>query len=644
MRIIAIQTLWPMILLWGAVNAQELPRVAPVDLSRVDLADFTDQDIDVLTGNAADFPLPYYLAHFHRLANAVVEQGEHRGFIDIAVWRRARDNQPYNARIMENILSLAYFYCMDKPWNPYYGDQAVRARLEAALRFWTEMPNDRGQFSEYGWGRWSLAPTAFATKFMGETLRLLADGPPIDPDIHRAAIEANRNAFRSSFEHGHFVDHAVRFTNQWGNFWPGAMAHIDLLDDADLAQQLRKWTAATSVGGQYAFQSVAGYFNEQHGPCWSYNFGTHMSNTLMAWHYAAGHGDNAMSREDPALMNWLVDEHRLFAEWLGYNALLEPDGSKFVLNRAIETRQRLGAFEYREFPLADVVDGLRPYLPTADYVAQRRARIRQELQTQWPQVQSLRERNFTAFSPYAFLHRSHERWYPSQDQRQHARADLPYLASDSFTHQRVDNRYIFSYVRRPAYYAALNAGRRGSSHQRMGLGLVWHPDGGTLIQSQSRRSLEAWGTRAQGAEQVHEAGDIRTDAIHFMLADQRVNPEYGVRDLPGGSADFVARYAIGDDQGNKLVAFTDQAITVTVKHDGEFHEQIPLLVRPDDQISLDDDRVRLERRSIAMIVEFDGAQAVERIEGDGVSVIVARANGALDYTIRWEPAGSTSTR
>ena len=638
MRFILIRLVLATILLCCTANAQELPSVEPVDLRQVNPADFTDRDIDVPNGNSPNFPLPYYLAHFHRLANAVVEEGEHRGFIDLAVWRSPRDNQPYNARIMESILSLAFFYCTDRPWNPYYGDRAVRARLEAALKFWTEMPNERGQLSEYGWGRWSLAPTAFATKFMGETLRLLAEGPPIDPDIYQAAIETNRNAFRSSFEDGAFIEHATRFTNQWGNFWPGAMAHIDLFDDADLDQQLRTWTTATSVGGRYAFQSVAGYFNERHGPCWRYNFGTHMSNTLMAWHYASGNGHNAMSQEDPELMDWLVEEHTLFAEWLGYNAVLEPDGSEFVLNRAIETRQRLGAFAYRDFPLADVVEGLRPYLPTMDEVEQRRARIRRQLQAEWPRVASLREGNFSAFSPYAFLHRSHAIWYPREFHRQQARAQLPYLASESFTHQRVDDRYVFTYVRRPSYYAVFNAGRRGTRQQRMGLGLVWHPDAGTLIQSQSGRSLEAWGTRAADADEVHEAADIPHDAIRFTLANELLKPEYGVGDLPHDTADFVAKYSLGDGQGDKSVAFANEAITVNVNHRGAFQEQIPLRVRQGDDITLDTDNVRLERGGVTMVVEFNGAQKVEVVDGDGVTVILARATNELAYKIRWETA------
>src|SRR2546423_1126925 len=100
--------------------------VPPVDWSKLKLEDFADDELD----------LPYYLSNFHRVANSVVETGENRGFIDIAVWRNQENNKPYNARIMENILSLAFFYSTKRPWNQYYGSTAVRERLEAALDFW----------------------------------------------------------------------------------------------------------------------------------------------------------------------------------------------------------------------------------------------------------------------------------------------------------------------------------------------------------------------------------------------------------------------------------------------------------------------------------------------------------------------------
>src|SRR5688500_18878566 len=84
--------------------ARQAPPLAPADLSRLSPSDFRDDELD----------LPYYLAHFHRLANAVRMSGEDRGFIDLPVWRRPEDNRPYNARIMENLTSLAYFYATDR--------------------------------------------------------------------------------------------------------------------------------------------------------------------------------------------------------------------------------------------------------------------------------------------------------------------------------------------------------------------------------------------------------------------------------------------------------------------------------------------------------------------------------------------------
>ena len=100
------------------------------DLSQLTPDDFADDELFLPYNMAySEKHMPYYLAHFHRLANAVREDG----FIDIAVWRNAADNAPYNARVMESILSLAYFYTTDRPWNPYYGSEALRARLEAAL-------------------------------------------------------------------------------------------------------------------------------------------------------------------------------------------------------------------------------------------------------------------------------------------------------------------------------------------------------------------------------------------------------------------------------------------------------------------------------------------------------------------------------
>src|SRR5215203_5909850 len=113
--------------------------VPRVDWSTIWLDDFADDELD----------LPYLLNHFHIVVQGVTENGANRGFMSIPVWRGRDKNQqgPWNARVMESHLSLAFFYATKRPWNPYFAAPAVRQRLEAMLTFWCDMQNPDGRFS-----------------------------------------------------------------------------------------------------------------------------------------------------------------------------------------------------------------------------------------------------------------------------------------------------------------------------------------------------------------------------------------------------------------------------------------------------------------------------------------------------------------
>src|SRR5581483_10748205 len=158
--------------------------IPPADFSKIKPSMFADDELD----------LPYYVANFHRVANSIPLEGELRGWITSSVWRGNSNQRTYNARVLESQLSLVYFYCTKRPWNPYYASPAVRARIEAMLERWCDLQGDNGEFSEYEPGKWGVAPTAFATKFMGESLRLLAHGPPIDRQLHLRVEQAQRRA------------------------------------------------------------------------------------------------------------------------------------------------------------------------------------------------------------------------------------------------------------------------------------------------------------------------------------------------------------------------------------------------------------------------------------------------------------------
>src|SRR4030095_5848161 len=147
------------------------------------------------------------------------------------------------------------------------------------------------------------------------------------------------------------------------------------------------------------------------------NLGTHHSNLAMAWHYARGSD----------LGKVLLEEEKSFVDWLALNAVREPDGSGFTLNRAIATRQRRPVLDTEAMTRSQEDQGqrliaaevvlARAFLPTREEISRYRAQRRAELQTHWAQVKGPEVGAFSAFSPYSFLHRSHEKWYPTAAQR-----------------------------------------------------------------------------------------------------------------------------------------------------------------------------------------------------------------------------------
>ena len=501
-----------------------------------------------------ELDLPYYLVHFPRLANAVVEDGPNRGFIAISVWRNAKDNQPYNARIMENILSLAFFYTTKRPWNPYYGAPGLRDRLEAALAFWGKTQAPSGAFSEYKPQGWNLAATAFATKFMGQTLRLLEKAPPIDPDLLAGVQAAQRKAIRFVLTDPAFFEHGRNYSNQFTNVWPGALAWLSQRKDPEIEALLRQRIAESAT----EFQSPAGYFYEAGGPDWAYNFGTHHSNLLGAWFYTKG----------TALGKHFIEEERRFFDWVSWNVV--PEGKEWVLNRGVETRRAMSVvdFSYRH-PLAEHVPVARAFIPTREEAQRQTEAQRRHLAATWPKVDPLPVGEFTAFSPYVFLHREQAEYLPTAREKQEAGALIPAVARQNFTHQRMDSRHpaVFTYIRRPGYYAAFNSGKQITRQQRLGLGLLWTPTAGTLLQSQTNSADAAWGTRLPNSEQVFEAAAL--DAAYSTGA-----PSPGARDLKGNVV--TIDYPLGSS-GKKRVVFERDAIRVTVDHPGDFTEQIPSL-------------------------------------------------------------------
>lgn len=622
----------------------------PIDLSSISIESIGDWLVDRPVSQGVEQDINYYIAHFHRIANAVKSSDPNKGFIDIQVWRNPVDNEPYNARIMESITTLAWFYTSDPEWNPYYGDEDLRKILEASLTFWLNIQHADGRFSEYGENRWNLAATAFATKFMGKTLELLQDGPEIDSALHEQVKLANRKALMVVFTNESFYDLGIRFSNQFGNAFTGALAHLSMNPEDIELKQVFESRLQTSLDD---FQSPVGFYYEWYGPDWGYAFGTHHSNILMAWHYA---------RHDADFAAHYAKEHERFTEWLSYNAVQQPGDDVFVLHSSIQSRQSRTTLARLESPLSEVVPMARAFNVTSEEAEERLTAVRQRVTSNWLNIPSLQTGSFAGYSAYSFLHRDHYRWNPDNAQREAAIATLPYLASDDFIHQRVDNLTHFetTYIRKVEYYAAFSAGEQQTDQQRFGLGLLWSPDAGALFQSQSRSNDAAWGTMTISNRVASPWEAFPMDAT-YRLDGAIVEPEVGAHELGGKQLEIS--YPLGSTGilsgiGSKNILFDDDNITVEITHNGPFKEILPLLVRNPLELRIDEERGIIQVFQLGRFgyeklrIVINNPESITSITslnprsiGAEMSVIPVHitTSGALEYSITITPKEPLST-
>jgi len=599
---------------------KQLPNVKDIDLAELDPSLFSEEE----------WYIPYYLKHFATVANSVVDTGANRGYFNLSVWRGSRNHFTYNARIMEGILSLVWFYCTDRPWNVYYGDKALKKRIEASLEFWCSIQNEDGRFSEYRVGQWSLAPTAFATKFIGRALWLLEkQGPQIDKEVFEQARSALRKAIFIGFTHEGLWDHGRNYTNQYANLWGGALSYLSVWPDEEIEMLLHKRFRESMT----EFQSPVGFFYEKGGPDWGYNLNTHHSDLQVAWEYA-----------DENIKDLILKKTRDWYNWFSYNAVIEPDSRCYYLNRAIETRQQKGYYINTE-----VEDpAMQRWTPQAEFVTEARAfemsveeyelsnkKLYLEMLNKYPEVNELEVGEFNAFTPYAFLHHNMKLWHPDENQKEKAIQNLPYLKNDNFLHIRKDSRSntTYSFIRKPAYYACFNSGKIITKQQRLGLGLIWNPKTGTVFQSQSKTDVAAYGTKAKDSIQVFEARDLMAE---FKSDSKKVDLQPGNTNL--NSEYLEIQYALGS-KGKKQIKFNKDKIQIEVKYPGDFTEILPLLITPNDEIILHPNKIELNNKPGNLVISMSGNQGIQtknfetELYDKNCKVIEISAHNRLTYEI-----------
>ena len=572
-----------------------VPEVPPFDPSRVRPADFSDADLD----------MPYNITYLSRIANAVETDGPDRGFINISVWRGTSQLRPYNARIMESILTLAWFYASPRKWNQYYANRALRARLELALECRCNLQSPDGKFSEYGPQQWNLPATAFAVKFISEALRLLKTGPPITPALHTRAVDCCRKAVHATLYDPDLISHGKSYSNQYTNIFAGGAAFLALYPDAELLARLKEQVEASPT----ELQSPCGYMYEADGPDLGYTLNTHHENLQMAYSYWRG----------TPLGDVLLAEEERWGKWLSYNLLPEPNQPFWVANRSIETRQQHSIFRAVDTPLADKCVIMRAFATPPERRAADIKAAREKLVKDWPHVAPLSVGEFDALSPYRFLQRAHYDWHPTAEQVTEALKLLRPANENSFVEQLKDSRkpITFTYVRRPGYYAAFaSAPRTITKQQRLGLTLVWTPNNGVLMQSQTGGTETAWGTTLEGDLPVEATGLDAEYAVDNTIVHYA---------LPGG--------------GQKQVTFAPDRILVRVEREGQFVERIPVFdtasVLSDAQYTTRTAPVPAPRPSAdCPNPEAACTATVGPVPEKILSIVELTATGKLDYEIR----------
>jgi autotransporter-associated beta strand protein len=572
--------LWPL-----SLAAQSWSPVPSADFSAIQLSQFADHELDV----------PYHLRHFAQVASSVVENTTTlngitypRGFLNIKVNREPADNMPYNARILEMQMVLAYFYTADRPWNPYKGSVPVRQRLEAMMNLWTTMQAPEGSasaglFTEYGPSNWSQAPTSFGVMAAAQAVdMILASGQPFDETILNNTKAAIRRGLMALFTRDDMRRHARQWSNQFNGAYHAALIYLEHWPDAQLDAAFVQAVKDSSAQDQ----SPAGFWYEQDGPDFGYS-GVHDNNLRVAW-------PRLRLRTD--LTNYIIGDDIKWNDWLAANMVLQPGISTntFFTSAGLNTRTSHAFQTPRSRPLAEFATNSRAFALTDTEFAASMTAKRSREQSRFGNYGTLSVPNAYSYIPTFVYDASRPAasilngWHPTTAQREAAIAALPSRSTNTFNrlfHNPAPNSGAFSLgaVKRGNYYATFASGNRRIARQAYGLNLLWNPSFGLALQPVSGGATSVpwqWGTvRGTNVSLAYETGNLPATIKEGV---NTVSPVAGVTELPSG--DYSVSYALtsgGTNFGQKSVTLGGSNVSVVVTHSNVFTEYLPLAYASD---------------------------------------------------------------
>ena len=517
-----------------------------------------------------EYELLYHFANFARMANSVItEPGDLQGWFGEALWRHY-SYAPFNARVMENYHSLAFFYGYEAPWNVYYKDPRVLSRLELALNYTFNMMGENGAIPEYATADLDspmLAPSSFGMEYMTGALEVA--GHVMPSALKARLIEQARKAAVYVLTSEESWDHARAFTNQFLGAMAGGAQLARLTDDPELKGMVDKAMPALVEVGH--FISPMGFLYENNGPETFAYFFTTLNRLIPLYHE---------TRDDRVL-----EVLRRHGAWMQKWMLPEPDHQTVLLAGSHQTRT---GSVYRLFNRESrglgemLVDGaedssegvslnpdderlaLKLFVSSAETIEKRHASWHDPGNpVEEAKARSIRD----GYNPVSTRSRL-DSYAPSEEEVAAVRIGLPCVGRQQYGEWASDDRgNQFGTFRHPRYYTAFAFGTRQTTAS-YGPSFLWREGSGTLVLSGNGTSA-CWETRigSEGTGKATGNSDMREGRDGYEVISR-------YSDL-GVSKTFVLRPEVID------------VLVSTRRASGAVSEQIPLLLRDTDILHVD---------------------------------------------------------
>lgn len=472
-------------------------------------------------------------------------------------WWRSIGDIPLNARIQESVLTLAWFYAKNRPWNPYYKDVAVAHRLLAAIATYVTIQRSDGGFSEYS-AVSTAAPTGFALGHLALTWKLLEETPIELPTweywrsrlracMLRAADWALNPAQGEQWVHG----------GAYSNQLIASIAGIARIQDLLSPAQQALFSSAIATIPTVA-QGSGGFLFENSGPDFGYS--TSVSVPYLAYLYLATGRSECLSMAAGAF------------DFFSYNVLLEPGSAgSFLWNDSIATRTPL---VWKSGTLSDEAGGgidmggplraggntlVNAFLTSASGKSGQRA--------SWAASSAPVDAiPATQVSPHRIHRATDTQVFPTDAEKNAALAALPCVSSPFTVHRQgaasgIPSEHHYLYVKRTGYYLGASWGRWVTG-TRIGLNFLYHPVTGTFLCGQ-RNSEAYWGLVASGYSDAQGAISSSTTP-------------------PSDASTFTLNLTAAGS--TRSADFSSGSVTVSVARAGDFVERMPLVLNDGDTI------------------------------------------------------------